>query len=47
LYEAYRQKTAAGHYDARKLQEPQLTGLLEEWGFNDDAESHADDMIKS
>lgn len=33
LYEAYRQKKQAGHYDQRKLQEPQLGTLLDEWGF--------------
>lgn len=33
LYEAYRQKKNAGHYEQRKLQEPQLGSLLTEWGF--------------
>src|SRR6187431_923635 len=33
LYEAYRQKKLAGHYDQRKLQEPQFGNLLDEWGF--------------
>ena len=34
LYEAYRQKKNAGHYEKRKLQEPMLGTLLEEWGFH-------------
>jgi tRNA (guanosine-2'-O-)-methyltransferase len=34
LYEAYRQKKNAGHYDQRKLQEPLLGELLTEWGFH-------------
>jgi tRNA (guanosine-2'-O-)-methyltransferase len=33
LYEAYRQKLAAGHYKECKLKEPQLGILLKEWGF--------------
>lgn len=33
LYEAYRQKKLAGHYEQRKLQDPQLGNLLTEWGF--------------
>lgn len=33
LYEAYRQKKNAGHYAQRKLQDPQLGQLLDEWGF--------------
>jgi hypothetical protein len=31
LYEAYRQKKNAGHYDQLKLKEPQLGELLESW----------------
>lgn len=33
LYEAYRQKKIAGHYENRKIQEPMLGTLLDEWGF--------------
>lgn len=33
LYEAYRQKKNAGHYEQRKIQEPLLGTLLNEWGF--------------
>lgn len=33
LYEAYRQKNNAGHYDAIKLQGERLEGLRTEWGF--------------
>ncbi|WP_315815963.1 TrmH family RNA methyltransferase [Paraflavitalea speifideaquila] len=33
LYEAYRQKKNAGHYDQRKLEGQQLGTLLDEWGF--------------
>jgi tRNA (guanosine-2'-O-)-methyltransferase len=37
LYEAHRQKKLAGHYDQRRLQEPQLSALLEEWALEDEA----------
>ena len=33
VYEAYRQKSAVGHYSQRKLQEPLLSELTNEWGF--------------
>jgi len=33
LYEAFRQKTLAGHYSKTKLKEEQLNQLLEKWGF--------------
>lgn len=33
LYEAYRQKNEAGHYDSSKLQGEKLSGLQTEWGF--------------
>jgi len=33
LYEAYRQKNNAGHYDAPKLGSQQLNELRDEWGF--------------
>src|SRR5687767_10279977 len=32
LYEAFRQKQAAGHYSKPKLEGKMLEGLLEEWG---------------
>jgi len=33
LYEAYRQKLNAGHYDAPRLEGNQLNTLRDEWGF--------------
>lgn len=33
IYEAYRQKLLAGHYDKRALHEIQYNALLKEWGF--------------
>ncbi|MBS1565154.1 MAG: RNA methyltransferase [Bacteroidetes bacterium] len=36
LYEALRQKTVAGHYDKRRLDEPRFGKLLNEWGFLED-----------
>lgn len=33
LYEAYRQKSNAGHYNQCKLEEPRLGELRKEWGF--------------
>ena len=36
LYEAYRQKNNAGHYDRIKLEGEQLEGLRNEWGFLED-----------
>ena len=36
LYEAYRQKNNAGHYDTIKLEGEQLEGLRNEWGFLED-----------
>ncbi|MES2431566.1 MAG: RNA methyltransferase [Bacteroidota bacterium] len=33
LYEAYRQKKNAGHYDSVKLEGGKLEGLRTEWGF--------------
>lgn len=33
LYEAYRQKANAGHYDKVKLEGKQLQSLRDEWGF--------------
>lgn len=34
LYEAYRQKTVAGHYDQPSLPQVQRHSLLKQWGFN-------------
>lgn len=36
LYEAYRQKSLAGHYDAVRLPDNQLHTLQNEWGFLED-----------
>lgn len=36
LYEAYRQKVLAGHYNRPGLDEQRYRGLLEEWGFKTD-----------
>ncbi len=36
LYEAYRQKTIAGHYDSPKLKGDALQKLKEGWGFIDE-----------
>lgn len=36
LYEAFRQKTKAGHYNQRKLDDSRFKGLLGEWGFHED-----------
>ena len=36
LYEAHRQKRLAGHYDQRRLQDPQLSALLAEWDLKED-----------
>jgi tRNA (guanosine-2'-O-)-methyltransferase len=33
IYEAFRQKLKAGHYDKQKLPEKQFEQLLNEWGF--------------
>ncbi len=38
LYEAFRQKSNAGHYDKMKLDGEQLQALRNEWGFIDDVE---------
>ena len=39
LYEAFRQKSNAGHYDLAKLEGEKLISLRHEWGFIDDVES--------
>jgi tRNA (guanosine-2'-O-)-methyltransferase len=36
LYEAFRQKTNAGHYQQRKLGEGRFNDLFKEWGFSED-----------
>ena len=36
LYEAFRQKQLAGHYDLPKLESGQLKSLKREWGFYED-----------
>ena len=35
LYEAYRQKTLAGHYDTTKLNGKVLKELMDKWGYQD------------
>jgi len=37
LYEAFRQKNNAGHYDSVKLEGEKLKGLRNEWGFLEDS----------
>ena len=36
LYEAFRQKTNAGHYDTTRLEATQLKSLQNQWGFIED-----------
>ena len=36
LYEAFRQKKNAGHYNALRLESPRLKTLRDEWGFIED-----------
>ena len=36
LYEAFRQKKNAGHYDATRLESTQLKSLQDQWGFLED-----------
>ena len=36
LYEAYRQKTLAGHYDKAKLNGDVLKELMDKWGYEED-----------
>jgi tRNA (guanosine-2'-O-)-methyltransferase len=38
LYEAYRQKSVAGHYNQSKLDDVRYKGLLKEWGMKEDFE---------
>lgn len=37
LYEAFRQKNNAGHYDHKKLDDVKIKSLLEEWGIDDNS----------
>ncbi|MFC4232631.1 TrmH family RNA methyltransferase [Parasediminibacterium paludis] len=34
IYEAYRQKTNAGHYQQSSMPEPQMRALRKQWGFD-------------
>jgi tRNA (guanosine-2'-O-)-methyltransferase len=36
LYEAYRQKSNAGHYNQKSMNDVRYTELLKEWGFRED-----------
>jgi len=36
LYEAFRQKSIAGHYEKRSLSDAHFNALLSGWGFNED-----------
>lgn len=45
LYEAFRQKKNAGHYDRRKLPELQFNGLLSEWGLITQEQGNSEDGI--
>jgi tRNA (guanosine-2'-O-)-methyltransferase len=49
LYEAFRQKTAAGHYQQQKLQQNQYIELSRQWGMYEKASSNncADDSTGS
>jgi tRNA (guanosine-2'-O-)-methyltransferase len=38
LYEAFRQKNNAGHYNTAKLPEQQLDTLRQDWGFTEEGE---------
>lgn len=41
LYEAFRQKSNAGQYNRRGLDDVRYNGLLEEWGFEEEREGNA------
>ena len=34
IYEAYRQKSLAGHYEKSTMPEPQMQSLRKQWGFD-------------
>ena len=36
IYEAFRQKNNAGHYNKSSMPEAKMNSLLQEWGFNDE-----------
>ena len=38
LYEAYRQKTLAGHYDKTKLNREVLKDLMDKWGYPEESD---------
>ena len=38
LYEAYRQKTLAGHYDKVRLNEEILKELMDKWGYEEESD---------
>ncbi|MBK7885577.1 MAG: RNA methyltransferase [Chitinophagaceae bacterium] len=38
LYEAFRQKSIAGHYNQSRFEQEQLAALQKEWGFIDETE---------
>lgn len=38
LYEAFRQKTRAGHYQQKRLDDVRMKNLLDEWGLKDNDE---------
>jgi len=40
LYEAYRQKTLAGHYDKAKLNGDVLKDLMDKWGYEEEEENN-------
>lgn len=44
LYEAYRQKEQAGHYEQPKIAGPQLGQLLEQWGFIEETPTDPDSL---
>jgi tRNA (guanosine-2'-O-)-methyltransferase len=46
LYEAYRQKNLAGHYNDQKMADEQLKGLLNTWGLYDDPSSLRDENVE-
>jgi tRNA (guanosine-2'-O-)-methyltransferase len=41
LYEAQRQKTIAGHYDAPRINDTHLNSLLQQWGLEEEGEAGA------
>jgi tRNA (guanosine-2'-O-)-methyltransferase len=45
IYEALRQKTAAGHYEQRNLPDAQFDSLLEQWGFEEEGSADDDSTL--